>query len=48
MTVLSPEIWARSLYTQMSRIAITPQWARFYDFGTGRIPGFLLKLGNNS
>jgi Pyridoxamine 5'-phosphate oxidase len=38
----------RSLYKQMSRIAITPDWARFYDFGAGRVPAFLLKLGNNS
>lgn len=38
----------RSVYTQMSRIAVTPRWARFYDFGTGRVPAFLLKLGNNS
>ena len=42
------EAQVRSLYKQMSRIAITPQWAHFYDFGTGRIPAFLLKLGNNS
>ena len=37
----------RSMYKQMSRIAITPQWARFYDFGTGRVPAFLLKLSTN-
>src|SRR5450631_471270 len=41
------EAQVRSVYQQMSRIAITPQWARFYDFGTGRVPAFLLKLGNN-
>jgi Bacterial regulatory proteins, luxR family len=22
----------------MARIAITPHWARFYDFGAGRLP----------
>ena len=38
----------RSLYKQMSRIAVTPHWARFYDFGTGRVPAFLLKLANNA
>lgn len=38
----------RSMYKQMSRIAVTPHWARFYDFGTGRVPGFLLKLAGNS
>jgi hypothetical protein len=38
----------RLIYQQMARIAITPHWARFYDFGAGRVPAFLLKLGNNS
>jgi hypothetical protein len=42
------EAQVRSVYKEMSRIAVTPHWARFYDFGTGRVPGFLLKLGNNS
>ena len=34
----------RALYTQMARISIEPTWARFYDFGAGRLPGFLTKL----
>ena len=34
----------RQLYGQMARIAITPQWARYYDFGGGRIPRFLQDL----
>jgi len=34
----------RSLYKQMVRISIEPQWARFYDFGAGRLPAFLAKL----
>lgn len=34
----------RALYDQMARIAITPQWARYYDFGTGRLPRFLQEL----
>lgn len=38
----------RSIYQQMARITITPHWARFYDFGAGRVPAFLLKLGNGS
>ncbi|MGO9778636.1 MAG: pyridoxamine 5'-phosphate oxidase family protein [Streptosporangiaceae bacterium] len=38
----------RSMYKRMSRIAVTPHWARFYDFGAGRVPGFLLKLASNS
>jgi len=34
----------RSLYKQMARISITPSWARFYDFGAGRVPEFLTRL----
>lgn len=34
----------RALYDRMARIAITPTWVRFYDFGAGRIPGFLQEL----
>ena len=36
----------RSVYRQMVRIAIEPQWARFYDFGAGRLPKFLSELAN--
>ncbi|WP_324614484.1 hypothetical protein [Streptomyces sp. MMG1121] len=28
----------RAMYHQMARIAVEPQWARFYDFGAGRMP----------
>jgi Pyridoxamine 5'-phosphate oxidase len=38
------EAQVRSMYQQMARITIQPRWARYYDFGTGRLPGFLLKL----
>jgi hypothetical protein len=38
------EAQVRSLYKQMARITIQPRWARYYDFGTGRLPGFLLEL----
>ncbi len=38
----------RSMYKQMSRISITPRWARYYDFEAGRVPGFLLRLASNS
>jgi hypothetical protein len=31
-------------YERMARIAIEPQWARFYDFGAGRLPTFLSTL----
>jgi hypothetical protein len=34
----------RALYDQMARIAITPHWARYYDFGAGRLPRFLQEL----
>ena len=34
----------RALYKQMARITITPSWARFYDFGAGRLPAFLRRL----
>jgi hypothetical protein len=36
----------RSTYKQMVRISIEPQWARFYDFGAGRLPAFLANLVN--
>jgi nitroimidazol reductase NimA-like FMN-containing flavoprotein (pyridoxamine 5'-phosphate oxidase superfamily) len=38
----------QAMYKQMSRISITPSWARYYDFGAGRVPGFLLKLASGS
>ena len=34
----------RAMYERMARIAITPTWARFYDFGAGRMPRFLQEL----
>jgi nitroimidazol reductase NimA-like FMN-containing flavoprotein (pyridoxamine 5'-phosphate oxidase superfamily) len=37
----------RSVYKQMVRISIEPQWARFYDFGAGRLPTFLANLVND-
>ncbi len=38
----------RRMYDQMARIAITPTWARYYDFGAGRIPRFLQELATRS
>jgi hypothetical protein len=38
------EAGVRSTYERMARISIEPRWARFYDFGAGRLPGFLTKL----
>jgi nitroimidazol reductase NimA-like FMN-containing flavoprotein (pyridoxamine 5'-phosphate oxidase superfamily) len=32
-------------YTQSARISIEPTWARYYDFGSGRVPEFLLRPG---
>ncbi|MET0559928.1 MAG: pyridoxamine 5'-phosphate oxidase family protein [Solirubrobacterales bacterium] len=34
----------RAVFDQQARIAITPEWARFYDFGAGRLPPFLRRL----
>lgn len=33
-----------AMYRQMARISIEPTWARFFDFGAGRIPSFLTAL----
>ena len=38
----------RSIYDQMGRIRIQPQWARFSDFGAGRIPRFLKRLASDA
>lgn len=39
------EAHVRAIYKQMARITIQPRWARYYDFGAGRVPEFLQKLG---
>jgi nitroimidazol reductase NimA-like FMN-containing flavoprotein (pyridoxamine 5'-phosphate oxidase superfamily) len=38
----------RAMYDQMARIAITPNWVRYYDFGAGRIPRFLRELAERN
>ena len=38
----------RGMYDQMARIAITPRWVRFYDFGAGRMPRFLQELAERN
>jgi nitroimidazol reductase NimA-like FMN-containing flavoprotein (pyridoxamine 5'-phosphate oxidase superfamily) len=38
----------RSLYDQMARISIEPVWARFFDFGAGRMPRFLQTLASDA
>ena len=42
------EAEVRRVYKQMARIVITPHWARFYDFGAGRLPPFLEALVNEA
>jgi hypothetical protein len=39
---------ARTMYDQMARIAITPHWVRYYDFGVGRMPHFLQELAERN
>ena len=34
----------RAVYPQMARIAVTPSWARYYNFPAGRLPPFLQAL----
>jgi pyridoxamine 5'-phosphate oxidase-like protein len=38
----------RRMYDRMARIAIVPNWARFFDFGAGRMPRFLQELAARS
>jgi nitroimidazol reductase NimA-like FMN-containing flavoprotein (pyridoxamine 5'-phosphate oxidase superfamily) len=36
------------LYERMVRIRIAPSWARFFDFGAGKLPGFLERIANEA
>jgi hypothetical protein len=38
----------RKMYDQMARIRIEPRWARYYDFGAGRLPSFLAELAEKA
>ena len=38
------EAEVRRVYKAMARISIVPSWARFHDFGAGRLPTFLRQL----
>jgi hypothetical protein len=38
----------RRMYDQMARIAITPRWVRYYDFGAGRMPRYLQELAKRN
>jgi hypothetical protein len=40
------EAAVRETYDRMARIAIRPDWARFFDFGAGRVPAFLRALAD--
>jgi hypothetical protein len=42
------ESQVRSMYDGMARISIEPVWARFFDFGAGRMPSFLTKLAGGA
>lgn len=35
----------RAFHRRIALISVEPTWARFYDFGAGRVPGFLARLG---
>jgi predicted RNA polymerase sigma factor len=35
----------RSVYERMARMSIEPRWARYSGFGAGRVPAFVLRLG---
>lgn len=36
----------RGMYDRMVRITVTPAWARYFDFGAGRLPRFLRELAD--
>lgn len=38
------EATCRATYDRMARISVVPDWARYFDFGTGRVPDFLREL----
>ncbi|MEF2979328.1 pyridoxamine 5'-phosphate oxidase family protein [Subtercola sp. YIM 133946] len=38
----------QTMYPQMVRISLVPRWARYYDFGAGRLPAFLQRLADNA
>jgi hypothetical protein len=40
------EAAVRETYDRMARIAIRPDWARYFDFGAGRVPAFLRALAD--
>lgn len=41
------EAAVRETYDRMARISIRPDWARYFDFGAGRVPDFLRALAED-
>ena len=39
---------SREMHDQMARIAITPHWVRYYDFGAGPLLRFLQELAERN
>ena len=37
-----------AVFERQARISITPEWARFYDFGAGKLPPFLRRLAEEA
>jgi len=42
------EAMVRGIYKAMARICVAPGWARYPEFGSGRVPARLKKRGNQS
>jgi hypothetical protein len=42
------EALVRQMYPRMVRITVEPSWARFFDYGGGRIPQFLAELAEEA
>jgi hypothetical protein len=42
------ESQVQSVYKQTVRISIEPAWARYFEFGSGRLPAFLRKLAEDA
>jgi nitroimidazol reductase NimA-like FMN-containing flavoprotein (pyridoxamine 5'-phosphate oxidase superfamily) len=42
------EAAVRQMYQRMVRITVEPSWARFFDYGGGRIPRFLAELAGEA
>jgi hypothetical protein len=45
--VVEFERQVQGMYDQMVRISIVPTWARYFDFGAGRMPACFIDLANS-